>query len=184
MFASNELAKEGCGVKAVLHGTFPAWPLSVFLLGCGPLPQSAVEFRAAVKDGAFMTTETSFEVERPWQEVGQTFQEQAEKCLKVNVATASMTNQSYQHIVSRYHPTVVIGSSRAELHIQRKHTSGAIGVRKEPADGHYLVVADASPLDKGRTRIDIFGPAMGSNSLVDAIKSWTAGENLDCPMLE
>jgi hypothetical protein len=43
------------------------------------------------------------------------------------------------------------------------------------------VVADATPIDKSRTRIDIYGPSVGTDTLVRAINGWATGENLGCP---
>lgn len=54
-------------------------------------------------------------------------------------------------------------------------------VTKEPEGGYYLLVADAYPVDKTRTRVQIFHPSMGSDVLIQAIRGWASGENLGCP---
>jgi hypothetical protein len=44
-----------------------------------------------------------------------------------------------------------------------------------------MLVADATPIDKSRTRIDIYGPSVGTDTLVRAINGWASGDNLGCP---
>jgi hypothetical protein len=67
-----------------------------------------------------------------------------------------------------------------ELHVQQ-HQSGVLKVTKEPEGGYYLLVADAYPVDKSRTRVQMFGPSIGYDVLIRAIKGWASGENLGCP---
>ncbi|HJY75971.1 MAG TPA: hypothetical protein VKE95_05030, partial [Burkholderiales bacterium] len=52
---------------------------------------------------------------------------------------------------------------------------------KVPPGGLYYLVADATPVDKGTTRIDIYAPSMGTDTLVRAITGWATGDNLGCP---
>jgi hypothetical protein len=159
------------GIVAILAG------------GCaGKMPQTADEFRQ-MAPGAFMVQVQSFEVKRPVREVGETFRRRAPECLNVTVRTTSQTPGSYQVITTAYKPTVVSGAERAELHVQQNHLTGVMKVRKEPAGGYYLMVADAYPVDRGRTRIQILGPSRGYDVLWRAIRGWATGENLGCPDL-
>ena len=105
-------------------------------------------------------TET-VEVARPFRDVAATFQKRAPECLDVTVKMTSQTTTSYQVIVTDYKPTVVVNGQRAELHVQQDHKSGVLKVRAEPAGGHYLLVADAYPLENNRTRLELFGPSKG-----------------------
>jgi len=157
--------------------------LLVALPGCvSQHPQTAEEFRRAIP-GAFMTKKESFEVSRPFREVARAFQARAPECLNVRVKTVSQSSTSYQVIVAAYKPTVVVSDTRAELHVQRHYESGVMSVTQEPPGGYYLLVADASPLGKNRTRIDIYGPSRGVDSLVGAITGWATGKSLACPDL-
>ena len=52
---------------------------------------------------------------------------------------------------------------------------------KVPPGGLYMLVADTTPLDKSRTRIDVSGPSVGTDTLVRAITGWATGENLGRP---
>ena len=155
--------------------------VTVLLAGCVTHhPQTAEEFRQAVP-GAFMAKTEEFEVTRPFRDVGETFQKRAPACLKVTIRTTSQSTTSYQVIVTTYKPTVVVTKARAELHVQQYHQSGVLKVTKEPEGGYYLLVADAYPVDKTRTRVQMFRPSMGYDVLIRAIKGWASGENLGCP---
>ncbi|HKC45914.1 MAG TPA: hypothetical protein VKC64_18920 [Burkholderiales bacterium] len=162
--------------------TVLAVSMLLLLAGCASQPQTPEEFRKAVP-GAFMGKTETFEVERSFRDVAETFQRRAPECLNMRVKTTSSTSTSYQVIVARYTPTVVVNKDRAELHVQRKFESGVLKVSPEPEAGYYLLVADAYPLEKNRTRVEWFGPSRGHDVLVRAVRSWASGENLGCPDL-
>lgn len=155
--------------------------LALNLTGCvGAMPQTADEFRKALP-GAFMGEHEVFEVNRNYKQVGKTFQKMAPKCLDIKIKTVSQTTTSYQVIVAKYTPTVVIGKKRAELHLQEKHEQGVMNIYDEPKAGHYLLVVDATPIGKNRTRIDFYRPSMGREALYKAIRGWATGKNVGCP---
>jgi hypothetical protein len=145
-------------------------------------PQTAQEFREAVP-GAFMGEVETFEVERPFTDVAETFQSKAPQCLSGRVRTTSQTNTSYQVIVSAYTPTAHVSPERAEIHLQQHHEQGVLNVTKEPDGGYYLLVTDAYPVDAGRTRVEMFRPSMGYKPIIQAIKGWASGDNMGCPDL-
>jgi len=155
---------------------------TLLLAGCASQPQTPEEFRKAVPS-AFMGKTETFEVDRSFRDVAETFQRRAPECLNVRIKTTSSTSTSYQVIVARYTPTVMVSKERAELHVQRKFESGVLKVSPEPEAGYYLLVADAYPLEKNRTRVEWFGPSRGYDVLVRAVKAWASGENLGCPDL-
>ena len=143
-------------------------------------PQTAEEFRIAVP-GAFMAKVETFEVDRPFSKVAKTFQKMGPECLNVTVTTESRTNMSYQKIITEYKPTVLVTAEKVELHVQQHHATGVLKVTKEPEGGYYLLVADAYPLDKKRTRVDLYRPSMGFDVLIKAIKGWADGKEVGCP---
>ena len=145
-------------------------------------PMTAQEFRDAVPGARFAEFET-FEVDRPFGEVAAAFESRAPDCLSGTVKTTSQTNMSYQVIVSLYKPTVVVSDARAELHLQRHHEKGVLKVTKEPDGGYYLMVADAYPVDGGKSRLQIIGPSMGYDVIYRSILGWATGDNLGCPDL-
>ena len=153
---------------------------SALVAGCAQQPQTAQEFRAAIP-GAFMGKVQTFEAKRPLRDVAKTFQARAPECLNVSVRTVSQTSTSYQNILTVYKATVVNNSQKAELHLQRDFKSGVLVPGKVPPGGLYYLVADATPIDNGRTRIDIYAPSVGTDTLVRAITGWATGQNLGCP---
>lgn len=151
--------------------------------GCaGKMPQTADEFRQ-MAPGAFMVEVQSFEAKRPLRAVGETFRQRAPACLHMTMRTTSRTRTSYQVIDTAYKPTVVVGAQRVELHIQQKHLKGVINVYAEPADGRYLFVVDATPVDSRTTKVQIIGPSRGYDVIVRAIRAWADGSGTGCPDL-
>lgn len=146
-------------------------------------PQNAQEFREQVP-GAMFGQKQTFEAKRPLRDIAKTFQAKAPECLNVSVRTVSQSGMSYQSYLTTYKPTVVVGAEKAELHVQRHYQGGGIIIPgKEPEGGLYLLVADATPLDRSRTRIDIYAPSRGADTLIRAVTGWATGENVGCPDL-
>jgi hypothetical protein len=154
---------------------------AVIVAGCaGKMPQTAEEFRKAAPGAFLMKTET-YEVNRPLKQVAAAFQKRAPECLHKTVRLTEQGTRSYSVVVTTYTPTVVVGSERAELHLQRRHDRGVVKVYDEPADGHYILVVDAYPAGSSRTRIQLVGPSKGHDVIYRAINGWATGENLGCP---
>jgi hypothetical protein len=159
--------------------------VTVFLSGCAVMsghPQTAEEFRKAVP-GAYLGKVESFEVNRPFRDVAGTFQKKAPECLHMTIKTTSQTNMSYQVIVTTYNPTVLVSADKAELHLQQHHEAGVLNVTKEPEGGYYLLVADAVPVDRNTTRVDLYRPSVGFDVLIKGIKGWASGDIQGCPDL-
>ena len=155
----------------------------IFLTGCVTShPQTATEFRAAVP-GAFLAKVDKYEVTEPLHKVASRFKKMAPKCLNVTIKTVSQSTTSYQVIVTDYKPTVIVGKDRAELHLQQHHRQGVMKVTEEPEGGYYLMVFDAIKLDGGNTRIEYYGPSVGHETIINAVKGWATGENVGCPDL-
>jgi hypothetical protein len=144
------------------------------------MPQTAEEFRQ-MAPGAFMVQVQTFEVKRSVRDVGESFRRRAPQCLSVTIRTTSSAPGSYQVIVTRYKPTVVAGADRAELHLQQKHLRGVLAVYKEPEEGRYLFVVDATPAGRGAAKVQIIGPSRGYDVVVRAIKAWADGSSQGCP---
>ena len=155
---------------------------AILLTGCISHPQTPDEFRKAVPS-AFSAKVESFEVDRAFGQVANTFQKMGPSCLAKTIKTTSQTKTSYQVIVTNDKPTVLVTPQKAELHVQFHHDQGVIGVGKEPEGGYYLLVADASPLTPTKTRIDLYRPSMGHGVLIQAVRNWASGENVGCPDL-
>ncbi|MDH3221477.1 MAG: hypothetical protein OEO19_18250 [Gammaproteobacteria bacterium] len=156
---------------------------TVLLSGCVTShPQNAVEFRAAVP-GAFLAKVEKYEVAQPYHEVAMRFEKMAPKCLNTTIKTVSQSTTSYQVIVTEYKPTVILGDNRTELHLQQHHAQGVMKITEEPDGGYYLMVVDAIKAAEGTTRIEYYGPSVGHEPIIDAIKGWASGKNIGCPDL-
>jgi len=159
----------------------PACALLALLAGCAvSYPQNAQEFREQAP-GAMFGQKQTFEAKRPFREVAKTFRTKAPECLNVSVRTVSQTSNSYQNILAIYKPTVLVSAQKAELHVQRHFQSGVLVPGKEPEGGLYVLVADATPIDRNRTRVDLYGPTRGADALIRAVTGWATGENVGCP---
>lgn len=153
------------------------------LSGCVSHPQTAEGFRQALIKGAFMTKVETFEVNRPFSEVADTFQKMAPGCLNKTIKTTSSTYQSYQVIVTTYKATVLVNPNKAELHVQFNHEKGVMKVSKMPPGGYYMIVTDAQPINGNKTKIDMYRPSAGNKAMIKAIKGWATGNNIGCPDL-
>ena len=143
-------------------------------------PQTAEEFRQYVPGATFGKVQT-FEANRPFREVAKTFQAKAPECLDIAVRAVETSNTGTINVLTTYKPTVLVSEKKAELHVQHSLKGNVIVLGKAPEGGDYYVVADATPLDRNRTRIDIYGPSIGASTLVRAITGWATGENVGCP---
>lgn len=156
----------------------------LLIAGCaGKMPQNADEFRQALAKGAFLTKVETYEVDRSTADIGKTFEKYAPKCLDKRIETISQSRTSYQHIITKYTPTVIVSKNRTELHLQEKHEQGVMAIYEEPEAGHYFLVVDATPIGKNKSRIDFYRPSMGFKNMMTAIRNWTEGKNLGCPDL-
>ncbi len=161
--------------------------LLAFLLAACAMPQNAKEFRIDMKKSKSRFVKVdSYEVKRPFAEVAKTFQQNGERCLKKTIKTTSSTPSRYGPMVhtsiTHYTPTVIVTDKRAELHFQVRH-EGVVNVVKIPEDGLYILVADAFPAGKKKTRVDMYYGTIGDKTLVKAIKGWADGTNKGCPDL-
>jgi len=155
-------------------------PAAALLAACATHPQNAEEFRQYVPTATFGKVQT-FEAKRPFRDVAKTFQAKAPECLNVAVRTVETSSTSSINVLTTYKPTVVVNEKRAELHVQRTLKGNVIVPGKPPEGGDYFIVADATPLDRSRTRIDIYSPSIGATTIVRAITGWATGENVGCP---
>ena len=148
---------------------------AALLAGCGP--RNAEEFRKNL-----IVSHDSFEVNRPYKDVAATIRQKAAECLEVEI-TLVCTNCVFggKNMGKRnWTPTLITNPERTELHLQAKFPD-AIG---QPPNGDYEIVLDAVPLDKKRTKIDIYRLRPQEKFLQRAMTGWVRGEGLEgCPDL-
>ncbi|HZW12887.1 MAG TPA: hypothetical protein VFF81_06820 [Noviherbaspirillum sp.] len=152
---------------------------TTLLSACISLPQTPAEVREAGKTGSTFFTLESIEVQRPFPEVARTFAKKAPECLEFALTSTSKPVFGIGSQTSTYawgKPTLRIDKDKAELHFQGKFVN-MLG--KVPPDGWYYMVADAYPLSKNKTKVDIYWAR--APLVVEAVKGWATGENLGCP---
>ena len=163
---------------------YQAVAAALLLAGCA-VPQSAVEFRGAASRALLPRTGT-MEVGRELGELAAVLAKKAPECLDGTVTATTKTITNYQEIirtyVTTYRSTVVSGAERVELHVQW-HTRGEIHAMAVPEGGAYRLVVDAYPSDGGRTRLQWFDATASRDFLLEAVKGWATGQNMQCPDL-
>jgi hypothetical protein len=128
----------------------------ILLSGCATqVPQTAEALRQAVTS----SRAEKFEVRRRHRDVAASLHRNAQKCLDLKA----------DGVV--YKPVMVVSSRKAELHVHRQRA----------AEGEYVLVADAWPVRRDRTQVQVFAPAEGYDALVAAIRAWANGRNASCP---
>ncbi len=147
----------------------------VLFTGCGP--RNAEEFRKNL-----IVSHDSFEVARPYKDVSATLRQKAAECLEVEIQLVC-TNCTFggRNMGKRnWTPTFISNPERTEVHLQFKRPD-AIG---QPPNGDYEIVLDAVPLDKKRTKVDIYRLRPQERWLQRTMAGWTRGEGLEgCPDL-
>ena len=152
---------------------------SVPLLGgCFTIPMSAGEFREAINKSYPANVET-YEVNRPVADVAKTFQKKAKECLNFELTSTHKTGLGLGEHTRTYaiaKPTVLVSPGKTELHFQVKSVGN---MAKEPPDGNYYLVADASSVGKAKTRVEVY--RSGAAVLKDAVRGWANGDERGCP---
>lgn len=151
--------------------------LVVLLLGCaGTYPTTIAGAREAMVQSSWSDRDT-FEVRRPFTAVARTLKRKAAECLNGKVTTTIRPNigfgQTTRH--EQHKATVVISKDKAELGFQVL----GHGIPNQPPGGIFYLVADAYPVGKNRTKVDIVRGRV--EVVAQAIKLWAAGNDRGCP---
>ena len=156
--------------------------IAVTVAACasGSAPQTPDEFRKLTATAA-MGEVITFEVARPVRDIGRTFQAKAPECLETAVKMSDRSPRMPYSVTASYKATVVAGDTKAELHVQRKFSGAVYNPYAEPEGGSYFLIAEATSLGPGRSRIDIHGTKVGADELIRAVTGWATGQNLGCP---
>ncbi len=152
----------------------------VFLLaGCGV--KTAEDFRKYMRMGTPMTTVETFEVARPFKDVTDILRKQSKQCLDVTVRLVCTNCIGKSEKFNVFKPTFIASPNRTELHLQFKQ-GGVIAIGSPP-EGAYVIVLDATPIDKNRTKIDIYRQSPDEKFIHKAMRGWVKGDNMGCPDL-
>ncbi|OGW47336.1 MAG: hypothetical protein A2078_09325 [Nitrospirae bacterium GWC2_57_9] len=154
---------------------------AVLLAGCSP--RNAEEFRKSIGSGThIVTTHDSFEVARPYQDVAAILRQKSGECLNVDVQVICTNCIGNRNMGKQtWTATYISTAERTEVHLQLMRTD-LIQVGAPPK-GDYEVLLDAKPLDKGRTKIDIYRLRPNTKFIHNAMKGWVKGETEGCPDL-
>ena len=164
---------------------------SLMITGCAmpPTPQNGKEFRSIISQGGYGTAIETFIVKRPYKEVAANIKAKSNECLNTKIErrscshTTSSTNCN--DYADRYTAKVVDGASKTEVHVQFIRAGEGVGTiqlgGKAPANGNYMLVADITPAENGKsTKIDMYS-AKVFKAAPNAIKHWANGTSQGCP---
>jgi hypothetical protein len=147
------------------------------------IPQSRQEFVAAVSSGAGATAVEKLEVDRGIDEVFRSPAGKSSDCLDVVVKRSGMVGGTMEVSSSDYNPTLSrIDRSRAEFTLQVVHRPRGLGAVPPPG-GIYVLAADIRSLGPARTELVLYRPTIGFKKIVNGVKQWAAGEDLECPRM-
>jgi hypothetical protein len=152
--------------------------VAALLGGCFTIPMTANEFRDAISQKYPANMET-YEVSRPVAEVGRSFQKKAAECLNYQLTSTEKPYIGFGSSTKVYaiaKPTVLVSPAKAELHFQVKSIGN---IAKEPPEGNYFLVADATPVSNGKTRVRVY--RSGAVALKEAVHNWASGNERGCP---
>jgi len=122
------------------------------------------------------------EVNRAVRDIGATFRERASACLKTSTRTHRNHHVPLGTITElNYTPTVVETDNRVELHLQVRQTV-AIDLAPVSPNGFFVFLAQATPIDARRSRLEIWNMDWGK-ALPAAVKGWASGGFSGCPDL-
>ena len=156
--------------------------LGFLLSGCSThIPQNAEEFRKYAS-GSTLTKHKSYEVDRPFKKVAADLRKKGAECLNVRIAIPVGSSGMATGRVS-IKATVNATKEKVELSVQQL-VEGHLFFYNPPDGGHYILVADAKPLAKKKTKIDVYHCAMGFcyyPTVVKAIEGWAKGTVKGCP---
>lgn len=160
--------------------------LAATVSGCVKPPATAEGFRQLANSGSRWVEVEKFVVNRPYHAVARTFQSRSDSCLRVQVtSTTSGGYRSHGTTFKRdYRPTVKVGKRRTEFYVQI-HIEGTnlVRVYDEAKGGDYVMIADAYPAGRNKTRIELHRASIGHDVLSKAVRNWATGRNLGCPDL-
>ncbi len=157
--------------------------LGVLLSGCGTMSATPDEMIQNVKGGGMFAQADTYDVNRPFAQVSETFRTKAPECLRRKLRiTMQQAGRASSSTVRVYTPRVIVGNNRTRLTLQEKFEGQKDLGKQPPPDGWYILVADAYPLGPNKTRVESYLNA-DEKIVFGAIRSWAEGTNMGCPDL-
>jgi hypothetical protein len=158
-----------------------AFVLTACTLGMKGMPMNADEARQMFPKS--MTGELkTFDVDRSYSQVSKTIEQKAHECFEISVEVTSYGYESAAHWTDYYKPTVIVGDTRTELHLQQhKKQSNLIKPYEEPEGGYYMMVVDVDRISADKVQAHMYVPKFGYDHMVSAIEGWIKGTSSLCP---
>lgn len=159
------------------------WPMLVVLMGslvffsCVTVAKNAQEFREKTPGSMFGKTK-KIEVNKSYPALSAMLKRKAKECLNGGVVEKECRNYSCNETTNTVQ--TVVGESKSRTEIVTRYKLGR-KMLDQPEEGMIYLVADATPVDSKHSRIEFYyGYAA---RFVDAIETWSQGEERGCPDL-
>ena len=154
------------------------------IAACGPIPQSAQEFRDQFRDGATRGgTKEERTIDRPLQQVIADVRKNADMCFNV------VTSHSGQNSAAGFGQTRMKITYRSTT--TRTESMGELLVRmivpyagRQPEGGYFAVLGDMEAVSPTKTRLTVYGSNGSSwSEPIESVFTWAGGKARSCPKL-
>jgi hypothetical protein len=150
------------------------------LCGCMPQPKTPTEFRAAIRDGGFMTRLEEKTVPRGFDDAFGAVKRNTERCL--NTTTHSSTPGTYGPETSSLNFRATVPAPTADAGELAVQMDAPNMVGDYPEGGVYILVADVQKVDAASCKITVYAGGKGGD-IVQSIFDWAEGKSNECPEL-
>jgi hypothetical protein len=163
-----------------LHRAIALGSISFATSACMAQPKDPSEFRAAVREGGFMTRVEEQAVGRDFDSAFTAVRRSAERCLNTRETSSTPGKYGPQTESVDYHASSrALGPRAGELAVQM-NSANMIG--DYPEGGVYILVADLEQSQTGASKLTVYAAGKGGD-MVEAIVDWAQGKSEDCPEL-
>ena len=155
------------------------------LVACVTYPVTPSDMRAMAEKGKMFSSTETIVVNRSFAAVVKTIKSRALQCLKGSVEITTRKGLSKNIQQHYYTPTVKYHKGSAEIHLQKRVegiAQAASNKDKIRANGWFILVADFTKLNNGKTKVDIYHTP-GLTLLIETIQNWANGSSKACPDL-
>jgi hypothetical protein len=142
-------------------------------------PKTAPEFRERVSAFIIPNME-SFDVDRPFRDVAETFRTRAPECLDKTIQRSMRYGTMFDH----WNPTVIVTEGKAELYVRYFKESKVMRMHDNSEKGEFAIVVDIVPAAAGKTGVTLYKSSIsGVSAIVEAVRHWAGGTHTRCPDL-
>ncbi len=164
--------------------------VTVVLSGCiGPVKPAAQTREEALAyfegEPSMFTTKQSYTSTLRYADVVRKAERLSEKCLNFDtrVVNRGVGPSASPTGTWSYRSTVVsVSPSRTELTMRRIDPEGLTPANHMPKGGYFYILVNYTKNKQGKADVVVYGPSMGSDEIMDALKDWTQGSSAKCPV--